>query len=137
MMTKIRSYILILSTLFCLTSFVGCRKAPMNGNLDGQWEVVEVIPAPEKIVIDRRLFFNFQLHVCQLTYYEGFFQDANMIYDGSTLWLEFPFAESPSHLAGLQQYGIYSNPVIFNVEFPKKDQMILSNEESIVLLKKH
>lgn len=50
-----------------------CQKAPINGNLDGQWEVVEVNPHPEVEILDQRLFYNFYRHVCQLTYYGGFF----------------------------------------------------------------
>lgn len=114
-----------------------CQKAPINGALDGQWEVKEVYPQPEVIIIDERLFYNFSLHVCDLTYYGALFTQGNMQYDGETLWLEFPFAKNEKEILALKQYGILSNPVSFNVDFSDKHHLTLSNDDSVVVLVKH
>lgn len=117
----------------------GCQKEPINGALDGQWEVIEVMPQPETIVIEKRLFYNFSLHVCALTYYEALFMNGNMDYDQSkqTLWLEFPYADSESDILALRQYGILSNPVTFHVDFKDKHHLTLTNQDATVVLVKH
>lgn len=114
-----------------------CTKAPINGDLDGQWEVIEVYPAPSETIIDQRLFYNFYMHVCQLSYYGSYFSDAQMIYEDNTIILDFPYATSIEDIKILKQYGILSNPVTFNVEFLNKNSLILSNDDSVVTLKKH
>ncbi|MCH5224943.1 MAG: lipocalin-like domain-containing protein [Muribaculaceae bacterium] len=117
--------------------FSGCQKAPINGDLDGQWEVMEVTPPPVEIVIDQRLFYNFNLHTCDLTYYGALFTQGNMRYDGETLWLEFPFSSHENFDLTLLQYGIHSNPVTFNVNFTDSHHLTLYNEDSTVVLIKH
>lgn len=136
-------YSYILGLIVLSLTFVGigvsCQKSPINGWLDGQWEVREIqasdgqIIEPE-IIINQRLYYNFYMHVCQLTYYGGYFMDGNMQYEDDTLWIEFPYANTEKSLQILMQYGIESNPVIFNVKFEGKKTLILSNEETKVTL---
>ncbi|MCH5238633.1 MAG: lipocalin-like domain-containing protein [Muribaculaceae bacterium] len=124
-------------TLLLLLLPISCTKAPINGALDGQWEVVEVSPTPTEIIIDQRLFYNFSLQVCDLTYYGSLFTQGNMVYTGETLWLEFPFVRKEKDIQTLKQYGILTNPVTFNVEFKDKHHLILYNDDSTVELVKH
>ena len=135
-MKKVRSFLGFLLAVVVSTSFLSCQKAPINGNLDGQWEVMEVYPKPENEVIDQRLFYNFYLHVCQLTYYGGYFLDGEISYDGESLYINFPAKLNNFQVKGLSQYGISTNPVVFDVEFPDKNSLILSNEEAMVVLRK-
>ena len=132
MMTKftISAYILI------FIAFLSCTKAPMNGDLDGQWAVVDVNPAPQEFIVDQPLFYNFYMHVCQLSYYGGYFSDAEMIYDDNSMYLYFPYATAPDDIKMLKQYGILTNPVEFHVEYKNKNHLILSNSESTITLKK-
>ena len=117
-------------------AIAGCQKAPINGNLDGQWQITETNPYPSDIIISGKLYYNFSLHICMLTYYDGWFMSGNMVYDGKRLSLEFPYADTEEEMAILKQYGIFSNPVTFEVNFPNKRTLILSNEESTVWLTK-
>lgn len=126
-----------ITILFLFVFLGGCQKAPINGALDGQWEVVEVYPQPEEIIIKERLFYNFSLKVCALTYYGALFMNGNMEYDGETLWLHFPFARTEEQELTLRQYGILSNPVIFNVDFKDSHHLTLWNEDSRVVLVKY
>lgn len=116
---------------------LSCQKSPINGDLDGQWEVVEVYPEPEKVIIHERLYYNFYLHVCMLSYYGGTTAYANMNYNGETMVLDFKEQAPEGSLRALPQYGILINPVAFNVEFTSSHNMTLSNEESLIVLVKH
>ena len=126
----------VLISLLVSLLFAACQKVPVNGNLDGEWEVMEVYPAPPEWDRNIRLFYNFSRSVCQLTEYGGPFTLGNLVNNGETIYLNFPFINSPGAELQLKQYGIFTNPVSFNVEFEGKSRLILSNEESTVILKK-
>ena len=134
-MKKFSSQILFISIIICL--FNNCTKRPINGNLDGQWKVLEVSPSPEKTVIKENIFYNFQLHVCQLTYYGGYFSDGILNFDGKILTLDFPYELTEEDILIFRQYGIYENPVTFEVSFPDKKTLLLKNESSIILCQKY
>ena len=98
---------------------------------------MSVTPAPPEIIIDERLFYNFSLNVCDLTYYGALFTHANLRYNGETLTLDFPFVKTENDKLALKQYGIYSDPVTFEVKFSDSHHLTLSNEQSTVVLVKH
>lgn len=114
--------------------FNQCQKAPINGDLDGQWEVIEVNPKPEDTIIEERLFYNFSRHVCQLVYYEGYFLTGNMNFDGDNLWIEFPGKLNEREKKILRQYGIDGNPVVFEIESLNKKRLKMRDGEITVSL---
>lgn len=139
MKTKLKTIFLIklyLVSFLAILLSQGCTKTPINGNLDGEWEVIEVIPEPPAVENETRYFYNFSLHVCQLTVYGYPFRSGNLRYDGETMSLDFPYINTPEEELILKQYGIFSNPVTFDVYFENKSRLILSNDESTVVLKK-
>ena len=117
-------------------SVLACQKTPINGNLDGEWEVMEVSPAPVTGNSSTRVFYSFSHHVCQLSFFGAPFTNGNLVYTGDSMTLDFPFAQSPEDNLILQQYGIFSNPVSFDVYFESKTRMILTNDVSTVVLRK-
>ena len=123
----------ILSFIILILS--SCEKAPINGDLDGQWQVVSVDPKPPAI-LSERLYYNFSLHVCQLTYYEGYFMSGNLKFDGMVVEIDFPFVESERDVLILHQYGIYDNPVRLTVESLNAKQLILSDAVHRIVLRK-
>lgn len=135
-MKSIKYYLPLLAVLLISTiNFTSCQKAPINGNLDGQWEVMEVNPEPQRVV-DNRLFYNFYLHVCQLTFYGDFFLDGNIRYNDKTLWIEFPYELDEYQISVLKQYGIEENPITFEVDFPSKNKMVLTTAYNQITLRK-
>lgn len=130
----------ILSLLFAfsimLISF-SCQKAPINGDLDGQWQVMDVTPEPIDKPIDERIYYCFSLHVCQLSYYDGVFTTGNMSFDGKTLYLDFPNATSIFNAQKLAQYGITENPITFTVEHLDKKSLILRHGDTTVTMRKY
>lgn len=71
-----------------------CNKRPINGPLDGQWQLMTAdYPDGEQVVPDRGLYYCFFLHTASLRGAGGF--TANMVYvKDSSITLEFPYTES-------------------------------------------
>lgn len=132
----IKSMILaFLSTLLMLMIF-SCQKSPINGDLDGQWQVMSITPEQEDTPIHERLYYCFNLHVCNLTFYGGIFTSGNMQFNGKTLYLDFPYATSELSVRTLRQYGINSNPVTFTVEHLDKKSLIIKHGDTTVTMRK-
>lgn len=123
-------------TVFLTIICIRCTKVDINGNLDGEWEVMEVYPVPPDVNLDTRLFYNFQLHVCQLTMYGTYFTYASLNYDYPYITLYFPYIEHEWETIVLKQYGINENPVTFEVSFEGERKMILTNENVTIHLRK-
>lgn len=90
---------LIILCLFILSlGMNGCGKMPINGDLDGQWQVMEVRNGEEQVVFPtgKRFYFNFYLHVCQLGTEDNRPAGlvANMVYEDDVLSLDFPYVKS-------------------------------------------
>ena len=110
---------LSISIICILTLLItsGCPKHPINGDLDGQWQVMEVTPEPQEVVIVERMYYCFSLHTVQLTFYgAGPWVSGNILkFDDKQLVLDFPYATSTLSKARLKQYGIYNNPFTFTI----------------------
>ena len=127
----------IIITVFLIFLISGCSKAPINGDLDGQWEVVEVSPTPQFTIISGRLYYNFSLHTCMLSFYGGTFLFANMDYHGNQLSLDFAEESTERQRQALAQYGIIYNPITFQVDFKDSHHLTLTNNEVRIELIKH
>lgn len=130
------SYLLWVTILLVLLMPTSCEKTPINGDLDGQWQVMSVTPEPTDRPIEERLYYCFSLHVCQLTYYGGVFTSGNLRFDGKTIYLDFPYADSELSIRRLPQYGINENPITFNVEHLDKKSLILRHGDTVVTMRK-
>jgi hypothetical protein len=131
----------IVSIIFILLTVVGhnsCQKSPINGHLDGQWQLMTVEPAPTETSIDERLYYCFSLHTVQLTAYDmGPVLSGNILkFDDNTLVLEFPYATSNSQIVLLRQYGISTNPVSFTIEHLDKNRLVLKENNITITLRK-
>lgn len=130
---------LIMGIITLLIGFCSCQKSPINGKLDGQWQVMTVEPEPPEILLKNRLYYCFNLHICQLTTYgDGAVATGNMIYDQDTQTLEvsFPNISTPREIALLKQYGIYENPVTFIIEHLDSKTLKMRDGETVVTLRK-
>lgn len=130
----------IISSVLLLMAcgLTGCDKKPINGDLDGQWQVMDVEPEPTTI-IDQRIYYCFSLHTCTLTHYGQDRSDCmagNMTYKGSSLFLDFPNYTTPEGMLKLQQYGIRSNPVTFTIETLNNKSLVMTDGFTTVTLRK-
>lgn len=132
-----KRWMFVLAAMCCLV-FAGCQKSPINGKLDGQWQVMSIVPEPAPQVAFGRKYYCFSLHVVQLT--EAGFQAwtaGNMAYSGNKLTMEFPYAETSQHIRNvLLDYGITSNPVTFDVVKLDSKQLVLSNASTTITLRR-
>lgn len=64
-----RAYRLALLPLLALLAVLtGCDKVPMNGELDGMWQLVQIeADGVTQEVKDEKLYLSFQLHLAQFT----------------------------------------------------------------------
>lgn len=132
---KRNSLVLFLFTLLALCG--GCQKEAINGDLDGKWQIMDVEKdGVVESVKDEQLYYNFYMHVCNLNFYGGDFTVGNLKYENNTIWLDFPYATTPESVARLQQYGIFTNPVTFSIEYLDKNKLILKNGDVVLTLRK-
>lgn len=127
---------IIVLFLLISASIMSCQKSPINGDLDGMWQVMNVTPEPELQPIEERLYYNFYLHVCTLSYYGGGVTTGNMIFTGDSLFLDFPNAQTTETLIKLKQYGINSDHARFRIEKLNRSSLIMSSGETTVTLRK-
>lgn len=138
MVRKILTYIGVLLLAFTgLSVSQSCQKSSINGDLDGRWQVMEIIVDDHSYnAKDQQLYYNFYLHVCNLSYYGGVYTEGNLDYDGSNLKISFPYLEYGEPTANLKRFGIYSNPVEFTILSIDKKRLVIESDESIVILRK-
>lgn len=87
-------------------------------------------------VKDKQLYYNFYLHVCNLSYYGGVYTDGNFHYEDNKITLDFPYINTEEGVETLARYGIYSNPETFIVVYLDKKKLIMENDESLITLRK-
>lgn len=134
MVKKIIHTFILCSLILLMTN---CQKAPINGDLDGRWQIIEIEHNGEiKEVKDNQLYYNFYLHVCNLSTYGGVITEANFTYEGNKINLSFPYINTETGLKQLNKYGIYSNPVEFEVVYLDKKKLIMQNDESLIICRK-
>lgn len=123
--------ILAVAAIVAAIGGTSCRKDYINGDLDGIWEVKEIIDNGETRVPELRRFMRFEFHVCQLSGWEDGtqegrpFANGNMTYNGSELVLDFPFVTNEADMKTLSTWGIMTNPVTFTVKSIDSKRMTL------------
>lgn len=112
--------------VFALVAFQtmtqSCSKMPINSDLDGKWQVMEVVEDGELVEFPhgKRYYYNFYLHVCQLAEEYGYIQDftANMTYSDGRLTLDFPHVKNGEVPAsGLENLRFWGIPTLGEVTF--------------------
>lgn len=131
-----RSFLATLLLTACGLCTPSCQKAPVNGHLDGQWQVMEISPAPSD-PSQARMYYCFSLHTVQLSYSDlPAWTSGNMTFSGSRLALEFPYAEGDVSRARLRQFGIGANPVVFEVPLLTSRRLTLQKGDTVITLRK-
>ena len=144
--------------LLCLVFFASCDKVPMNGDLDGMWQLMVKEDANGiKNVKSDKIYMSFQLHLIQLDgpdkdnggrfrprFYYGRFKhegDSLFIYElchdsknetaaDNNEWIK------ESELDKLEQWGIYSLNNRYKVVKLDSDAMILRHEDLVLTYRK-
>lgn len=132
---KIISVILII-----LSTFISCQKLPINGKLDGMWQLMRV--NGERV--ERQTYISFQLHLVQLTYgdtknefYYCHFKKEHgtmRFYDFSfpckhENWEQdnVPLKPEEAHL--VEPFGMYGLDVTYHIDVLTNQHLVLSNDD--------
>lgn len=131
------SSLFFIAIIFCVCSLTSCSKRPINGDLDGRWQILTIEKKEvSENVKDSQLFYNFYLHVCNLAVYGSVVAEANLNYENNTISLNFPYVKSPEDMATLHKFGIFSNPVVFQVQHIDKKKLIIKEGDITITLRK-
>ncbi len=143
---KILSFIIIVCGVAAMLSLSSCRKAPINGKLDAQWQIMKIEHLGEDTewIPTQRSYIDINLHVVNL---RNVTQDeqggaviaGNLNYDknGATVTMDFPYNTEGEKLQALQSWGIYSNPVVFHIVKLDGKQLILKSSETVVTCRRY
>lgn len=141
-MKKISHILLTCIAVVVFATMTGsCRKAPINGKLDGLWQImkIEYLADGTDVTSQRRSYISINLHVVQLTDVtetedSGASISGNLNYDESAgiLTMNFPYNTSESSLPQLQSWGIYTNPVTFSIVKLDGRQLILKSTDTLI-----
>lgn len=146
MKNKIFFCIALLFGIVSLISLPSCRKAPINGKLDAQWQIMKIEHIEDGVeqIPALRTYIDINLHVVNLRNVSlnetaGPLIAGNLNYDkdAATVTMDFPYNTEGEKLRALQAWGIYSNPVVFHIVKLDGKQLILKSSESIVTCRRY
>lgn len=125
---KLAKALLALQMLLAVVLLGGCVNHPINGDLDGQWQVMNIEKGGEDLGVVGQRYICVQLHVVQLTQ-GGIFATGNLHYTkgGDTIGIDFPEIEADtSDFVKLSEWGVYENPVTFHIEELTRKRLVMS-----------
>lgn len=105
-----------------------CEKRPVNGDLDGQWQLVGIERDGVFTQGDDR-YLRIQLDVVQLARSgwvprEG---TGRMTHEGDVLTIDFVNCHTADDLAMLQAWGVYENPAVYHIEELTSKRLVLKS----------
>lgn len=125
--------IVAIMLLLAAVSFSSCRKAAINGDLDGQWQLMTIDEPDGSVVAPQRTYYCLYLHTVNLIY-PGGMVPGNMTYEEKArkLTIEFPTVD----LTKLAPLGIVSNPVVFDIRQLSHQNMVLEADGKVLTFRK-
>lgn len=124
-----RELLLILWSLILLT---GCGKLPINGDLDGQWQILEIRYADDRIETPERAYYCVQLHTITLRQVNGPNQTGNMVYEGDQLSLDMPLSD----VSDLRVFGLDDTKETFTVTELSSSRLVLTSDYARISFRK-
>lgn len=118
--------------LWGLILFVGCGKLPINGDLDGQWQILEIRYADDRIETPERAYYCVQLHTITLRQVNGPNQTGNMVYEGDQLSLDMPLSD----VSDLRVFGLDDTKETFTVTELSSSRLVLTSDYARISFRK-
>ncbi len=130
----IKSLKIFISLVVMMLCVAGCRKGDINGDLDGQWQIMELERVGEgEVCHPERTYYCLYLHTVNLTKAGGGVIGGNMMYEeGKLLTLNFPNTK----VEGLYYWGIYDRTTTFEIEHLSSEKMVLKSDKAIIVFRK-
>ncbi len=113
----------------------GCRKTPINGDLDGQWQIMKIDYKDSIDVVPGQLYYCFFLHTVNLTRVGGGTIGGNMDYNegAKTIRLQFPYNKDGE---SLKPWGMKDWETMFKVEELTGKRLVLESDIALIELRK-
>lgn len=102
----------------------GCGKLPINGHLDGQWQIMKIEYASGEVETPERAYYSVALHTINLMKVGVTSQTGNMEYTGDSLFVEMPI----SSVENLRPFGMNNTEQRFGVKELTKKHLVLQSE---------
>lgn len=119
-----RSRLFLFAGILCCLLGSACSKLPINGDLDGQWQVQQIEYRSGETETPKQTYYNFSLHTVNLMQVGGSFAAGNMQYSGDSLWISMPV----SPLEKLRPFGMNQKDTRFAVEKLTSSHLVLQSD---------
>ncbi len=120
---------------FVALALTGCfNHRYINGDLDGQWQIMEIELADGVVEKPAQTYYCINFHTVNLTAVGASSAPGNMQYDkdASTLSMQFPYSKD----GDLRRWGISGSEVVFDIRELKRDRLVLQNDEATITCRK-
>ena len=101
-----------------------CGKMPINGDLDGRWQIMKIEYASGEEETPERAYYSVALHTINLMQVGVTSQTGNMEYTGDSLFVEMPV----SKIENLLPFGMNGTEQRFGVKELTSKQLVLQSD---------
>ena len=101
-----------------------CGKTPINGDLDGRWQIMKIEYASGEEETPERAYYSVALHTINLMQVGVTSQTGNMEYTGDSLFVEMPI----SKIEDLLPFGMNGTEQRFGVKELTSKHLILQSD---------
>ncbi|MCS2894123.1 lipocalin-like domain-containing protein [Parabacteroides faecis] len=101
-----------------------CGKTPINGDLDGRWQILKIEYASGEKETPERAYYSVALHTINLMQVGVTSQTGNMEYTGDSLFVEMPI----SKIEDLLPFGMNGTEQRFGVKELTSKHLILQSD---------
>lgn len=119
-MDTMKRYIIVLLILIVSA----CGKMPINGDLDGCWQIMKIEYASGEEETPERAYYNVALHTINLMQVGVTSQTGNMEYTGDSLFVEMPV----STVEDLLPFGMNDTKQRFGIKELTSKHLVLQSE---------
>lgn len=101
---------LLPAIVLTLLIVAGCQKRPINGPLDGMWQIMTIEYPHKATIVPDQYYFNLYRHTTNLSHAGGLRIGGNMTYDRSadSLILEYPYKGTWLGPVGVETHTPYT-----------------------------
>ena len=101
-----------------------CGKMPINGDLDGRWQIMKIEYASGEEETPERAYYSVSLHTINLMQVGVTSQTGHMEYTGDSLFVEMPI----SKIENLLPFGMNGTEQRFGVKELTSKQLVLQSD---------
>ena len=120
-MDTMKRYIIAVLLILIVSA---CGKTPINGNLDGRWQIMKIEYASGEEETPERAYYSVALHTINLMQVGVTSQTGNMEYTGDSLFVEMPV----SKIEDLLPFGMNDTKQRFGVKELTSKHLVLQSD---------